>query len=258
MTLAHELTHALDDQHFDLGRLDRLQDSCQYERLQALTALAEGDAVETQLAWGRQFLTAAEYRDLLREARSFPPPPATVPPFVRNWLTLPYPTGQAFVAALQKSGGEGAVNAAFEHPPLSTEQVLHPSKFSSDEPVTVDVPEIREKLGGPWQDLDVEDVGEGWLRTMLELRLSQDQSEVAAAGWGGSEYRAWAEGSHVAVALMTRWDTERDAGEFADAMRSWVADGDGQAATVTQRGSEVDVLFASDELSLRDLEGALG
>src|SRR5215471_16330927 len=74
------------------------------------------------------FLTQSEVADLQREAGSFPPPPATVPPFVRNLLTFPYPTGEAFVQALQSSGGEGRVNEAFEHPPLSTEQVLHPSK----------------------------------------------------------------------------------------------------------------------------------
>ena len=73
-TLAHELTHALQDQNFGLARLDELSATCQDERAEALLSLTEGDAVETQILWARQELSTDEINQLQDEANSFPPP----------------------------------------------------------------------------------------------------------------------------------------------------------------------------------------
>ena len=89
--LSHELTHALDDQRFDLSRMDRLQYRCQDERLEALSALAEGDAVANSNAWARRFLSAGELSALRQEASKFPPPPSSVPTFVQQLEQFPLP-----------------------------------------------------------------------------------------------------------------------------------------------------------------------
>jgi len=254
-TLAHELTHALQDQAFGLGRLDQLINTCRDERFLAFLSLVEGDAVESQGRWAQTNLSAAQLDDLDREVSSFPPPPSTTPPFVQRLLVFPYTSGRTFVRALLERGGLGAVNAAFRDPPDSTEQILHPDRYPGDQPRSVNVPNIREKLGGPWKDLDVEDVGEAWLEGLLDLRLPGARAEQAGFGWDGGQYRAWALGDRTAVLMQTVWDTSNDAKQFAEAMETF---GRGGFVAVERRGAEVDVLFGSDQVALEDLRRAAG
>jgi hypothetical protein len=251
-TLAHELTHALQDQHFDLNRLDRLNDTCQDERAEAFLSLAEGDAVETQLLWARANLTADQFTELQREANSFPPPPPT-PAFVEQSFLFPYPNGETFVEALLARGGEQAVDTAFRDPPVSTEQILHPDKYPGDVPQAVSIPDLSASLGQGWSLLDQEEVGEGWLRILLRLRLAHGDADDAAAGWDGGLLRAWSDGNQTAALIDTVWDSQRDAGEFAAAMRDWIGQ---QPAEVHQDGTRVQVLFASDAPTLATLSGA--
>ena len=252
-TLAHELTHALQDQHFDLSRLDKLSAACQDERAEAFLSLTEGDAVETQIEWARQDLSAGDFARLQTEASSFPPPPASTPAFVQQMFLFPYTNGQAFVEALLSRGGERAVNGAFRNPPVSTEQILHPDTYPSEVPQAVVIPDLSARLGQGWHLLDQEDVGEGWLLVMLELRLSTGDSQAAAAGWDGGLMRAWSKGPETVVLIQTVWDTQRDATEFATAMRDWIQN---QAAGVQQSGTTVRVLFGSDRTALASLQTA--
>ena len=254
-TLAHELTHALDDQHFDLGRLDELETRCQDEQLAALIGLAEGDAVTMSLRWAAANLTPDEMVQFQEEISGFPGPPPTVPEFVSDLFVAPYVSGPNFVESVLAKGGEPGLNRAFREPPVSTEQVMHPDRYPSDRPQAIDVPDVSEKLGGPWDPIDVYQVGEQWLGVMLRLRISDDQADSAAAGWDGGEYRAWANGDEVAVLLQTEWDTANDASAFAGAMERWIGEG---TATVVKRGTFVQVLFGSDSAALRDLEVAAG
>jgi hypothetical protein len=252
LTLAHELTHALDDQHFELGRLDELIATCQDERFQAFLSLTEGDAVETSVEWAQKNLTASEIGQLNEEAGSFPPPPASIPQFLERLLLSPYGEGRTFVQALQARGGEAAVNAAFRKPPVSTEQILHPSKYPGDVPHTVEVPDLAPKLGTGWGGLDSEDVGEEWLGFMLESGgpsrdVGSAVAEDAAAGWDGGRYRAWSNGRRTVVVMETVWDTADDAREFADAIGRWVEE---RPARVARLGSRVTVVFASDAATL--------
>jgi hypothetical protein len=254
--LAHELTHALQDQNYDLGRLDQLDRTCQDERVEAFLALAEGDATETSVEWATQFLTRGEILEFDREASDFTPPPASVPRFVQNLLTWPYVPGRNFVQALQARGGEEAVDEALRNPPTSTEQILHPDKYPSEKPVTVNVPDVGPKLGAGWKDLEFEDVGEGWFRLMLELRLTVPAADAAAAGWAGAQYRAWSDGAgHTAVVMDTVWDTEHDASEFAQTMDNWL--GDQPSTVLGNSGKTVRVLFASDADTLTVLTAAV-
>jgi hypothetical protein len=248
-TLAHELTHALQDQNFGLSLLDRLNDTCQDERAEAFLSLAEGDAVETQVQWARTNLSAEEIAQLQDEANSFPPPPPT-PPFVEQLFQFPYPNGQSFVEALQNRGGEQAVDDAFRNPPVSTEQILHPEKYPGDVPQPVSVPDLSSKLGQGWSLLDQQEIGEGWLLTLLQLRLPAGTAKDAAAGWDGGLLRSWADGSRTAVVIQTAWDSLQDAQAFTAAMKDWF---DQQAAEVHEVGDRVQVLFASDQPTLAAL-----
>jgi hypothetical protein len=254
-TLAHELTHALDDQHFDLGLVDELVLTCQDERTEALIALAEGDAVEMSLRWARENLTPAELVRLGLEIADNPPPPAAVPQFVRDMFASPYLSGQSFVQTLLDTGGQEALDAAFRDPPRSMEQVLHPEKYGVDEPQIVEAPDVEESLGQGWDDLDVQDVGEAWLARFLDVELPSSDARTAAAGWDGGQYRAWSSGSATAVILETVWDSEEEAAEFADSMETWAQD---RPIEASSEGTSVSVLFASDEGTLDLLRTAAG
>jgi hypothetical protein len=252
-TLAHELTHALDDQHFDLSRLDVLESQCRDEELAAFIALAEGNARVHEALWTFENLTADELAELAAEAGMFSGPPATVPPFVSRLIVFPYPNGELFVQSLLAAGGKEAVNEAFSEPPVSTEQILHPERYPDDEPQELAVPDLTRELGQGWELTDQLDVGEAWLLTLLSLRLSESEARDAADGWDGGRYRAWTRVEETAVLMETVWDDDADAGQFAEAIERFV---EGAAASVVHEDASVRVLFATSDETLTALESA--
>lgn len=252
--LAHELTHALDDQHFGLERIDQLMTSCRDEAAAAAIALAEGDATLLMSRYALRYLSPQEQLHLATEGGAAP---AAVDPFIERQQLWPYTEGQAFVSALSSGGGLPAIDAAFRDLPVSTEQIIHPDRYPDDVPTPVDVPDLSRALGAGFEDLDVQEVGEAWLAIALGLRLPSSTAEEAAAGWDGGLYRAWTDGERVAVVLATVWDTPQDAQSFAEAIRSFISAGAQAAAVLPVEGSSVRVLFASDPATLEVLRAAV-
>jgi hypothetical protein len=255
VTLAHELTHAIDDQNFGLERLDQLMTSCRDEAASAAVALVEGSATFFMTQYAFQYLTPEEQLTLGQDGGEAPP---EIDPFIQGQQIWPYVKGQLFVMALSNDGGIEAIDGAFRDLPVSTEQILHPERYPNDAPTPVDIPDLAAALGTGWEDLDVQDVGEEWLSLALDLRLTAGDAADAAAGWDGGIYRAWSRGGDVAVVLSTVWDSEADASAFAGAMTDWIsASTDGQAAEVLpEDGTAVRVLFASDQAVLDALRAA--
>ncbi len=256
ITLAHELTHAIDDQRFGLERLDALGAGCRDEELAADLALVEGNATFFMLQWARTFLTATEQVQVGIEAAAQDVSTEGIPPFIQRLQSWSYDEGLRFISALEASRGLDAVDAAFAAPPVSTEQVIHPERYPNDAPTPVDVPNLSEELGRGWEDIDVMTIGESWLALALGLRMGGSEANAAAAGWDGGTYRAWSNGDDVAVLLATVWDTERDAAEFAAAMEQWIDAGGEVASVSTARGEEIWALFATDAETLAALEAA--
>lgn len=256
ITLAHELTHAIDDQRFGLERLDQLGAECRDEDAAAATALVEGNATFLMLRWAQTFLTTAEQVQVGIEAAQQDPSTDGIPEFIVRLQAFPYEEGRTFVSALDSRGGLDEVDQAFEHLPASTEQIIHPERYPNDAPTPVNVPNLSAELGEGWKDIDVMTIGEEWLKIALGLRLDASESAAAATGWDGGTYRAWSNGDASAVVLSTVWDTADDAAEFADAMNTWIADGDGSATVFEPQGMRVTVLFASDDATLDELRAA--
>jgi hypothetical protein len=252
--LAHELTHAVDDQHFDLDRLDRLVTTCADERAQAAVGAVEGSAQFFSFEVARRFLTPQQLAQVGAESGSASLP--DVPPFIAQTQLWPYQAGLSFISAIDASGGTAAVNRALEHLPVSTEQIMHPERYPNDVPTPLDVPDRSAALGPGWTTIDVSDVGEEFLDIMLGLRLDRSRADEAAAGWDGGIYRAWAEGPHVAVEMDTSWDTPQDARQFATAMTDWIGEGDRPAQVQPVDGNRVRVLFATDRATLAALQAA--
>ena len=125
--LAHELTHAIDDQHFDLDRLDDMVIRCEDEPFQAALGIVEGSA--------NHFATQVLIRFANPETGSIPDggPAGEVPPFITEFQAYPYTVGQRFADALSDANGPRAIDDALETFPTTTEQVMHPSKFPDED-----------------------------------------------------------------------------------------------------------------------------
>jgi hypothetical protein len=254
ITLAHELTHAIDDQRFGLERLDVLGAECRDEQSAAAIAVVEGNATFFMLRWAETFLTPEEQVRVGIEAAQQDTSTEGIPPFIVRLQAWSYDQGLRFIGALESRGGLDAVDAAFEDLPVSTEQIIHPERYPNDAPTPVDVTDLSGELGDGWQDLDVMTIGEAWLALALGLRLNGSEAQEATAGWDGGIYRAWSDGEDAAVVLSTEWDSAADAGEFAAAMQEWIDAGDDRGRVVEPDGAAVDVLFATDDETLGRLE----
>jgi len=218
MTVAHELSHALEDQRFgfDLGRLAAGDD----EAL-AYTALIEGSATALMYRYADARFGAEE--TLGGIAASAFQPTGSLPPFLQAQLLFPYTAGEAFVARLLELGGGSwrVIDAALRfRPPASTEQVMHPDAYVRvEQPRRVAVP-ADEALGAGWSRLHAGTLGE-WLTGRLLARAGGSGAAAAAAGWGGDRYALLGRGERRALVARWRWDTRRDAAEFAGALRAW-------------------------------------
>ncbi len=248
--LAHELTHAIDDQHFDLDRLDVLAQTCNDERFQAALGAVEGSA--------NYFATQVSLRFPISELGELGGGGLNgVPPLIVELQAYPYTAGQAFVDSLADEGGPAAVDGALRSFPVTTEQVLHPSAYPADRPTRVDVPDFAPTFGPGFRDHDVMLVGEVWLKALLHTRIDLSTSERAAAGWDGGIYRAWSDRRQVAVVMRTVWDTPEDAAEFRDVLDRWIREGSEPGLVLAAKGRNVDAGFASSQDLLPALRSIL-
>jgi hypothetical protein len=264
-TFAHEYTHALQDQNFDLGSL-KLDEVGEGDKGIAGLSLVEGDATLVMSLWQIQHLSQADLLQLLGESLN---PEVTasldaMPKVLQESLLFPYTAGLSFVQALQASGGWDAVNGAFRDPPASTEQVLHPEKYASHEaPVDVTLPaDLPAKLGSGWTKGLEDTLGEFQLKVWLDQAgggSGGPSADTAAAGWGGDRVMLLdGPNGARAIALKTAWDSAADASEFAAAAGPVVANlGNGKVSPGSD-GTTVTVLLGSSPQVTEKLRAALG
>ena len=238
ITVAHEFTHALQDQHFDLTALTVATPEDDSDRYTALRAVIEGDATLTMLVWGREFLSPEEKAALLGRDRSEAEARrARLPLVLRESFSFPYLEGGRFASSLYRDGGFEAVNGAFREPPRSTEQVIHPEKYLAREaPRSVSMPPLAEGLGATWRMLRTDVMGELDLRALIG-QFAPGAADDAAAGWGGDRYAMLEDADgRLIIVLNTLWDTEADAAEFYNAYAPTVATrfGPGQRLTLDE------------------------
>jgi hypothetical protein len=263
MLLAHEIDHALQDQHFDLERWMDLP-VAEGDALLARQALVEGDGVvlmvELMLArqkmpapWGSPAVAATMERAMASSAGS--DQLARAPLAVRESLMFPYRAGLAFVAELRRRHSWRQIDAAFQRPPRSTEQILHPERYlAGEEPVTVAAAALPALSG--YRTAHETVWGEHGLAVFLRHHgVSDGDAAGAAAGWGGdrvvvlapppgragSTAPAWRRSVGLA---LTVWDTEIDALEAAAALTAAV---DGLVVgAVVERGAGLTRWLAAD------------
>jgi hypothetical protein len=240
LTYAHEFTHALQDQHFDLEALGLRDDADEVyddEYLGAIQALIEGDASLTQRRFMDTHYSPDDITTLVQESLEVDTTVlSAVPDVLRESLFFPYNYGEVFVRALYDEGGQAAVDAAFANPPVSTEHILHPERYQSgDMPQVVSLPPLTDTLGADWRLVYEEVWGEFSTRYYLAQQIPQDEAETAAEGWGGDRYAVHYRESDGGFVLAWRiaWDTPADTEEFVDAYVTFAGERFGHAADVT-------------------------
>lgn len=271
-TLAHELTHALTDQHFGFSRYIRaLDEGDRSEELGAEQALVEGDAELVRELFISRYLKGADQAAAsLGDGVDGPSPYAGVPPYLVNSLLFPYSEGLRFVESRHVAGGFGAVDAAYRQPPISTEQILHPDRYLAGErPVA---PALGDLNAAGCTTVRSGVLGEFDMREVLHQHLNPDVAGQAADGWGGDIFRLVRCGG--SVGLVDRWVTASptDADQLVAALGRWaggwtrsgrmpdgrgVFSGPGGAGWIVRSATRVDLVLADDATTANRLAAAV-
>ena len=229
--LAHEIQHALQDQYFDLqkfsGPLKEEGDASL-----ARSAVVEGDGIAVMLelpAKGARpdvarspAVLAKLGKQMMYLTMGATPSFQKAPAALRETLVFPYASGLEFVGIQRTEGGWPRINDLFRDPPDSTEQILHPEKYSSRErPVRISAGRVPTLLATGRKDVRRDVMGELMWKIWFGAAMPQSQAEAAAAGWGGDRLVAY-EGPGDAqplVLVLSAWDNDSDADEAEQAMR---------------------------------------
>ena len=260
---AHEYGHALQDQAWPVFK-DQRGVIDEGDRLMARAAVFEGDATLLMAQWMLGNSTPQDLQDVIKAAMdpAQADPLARVRAIMKETLLFPYQTGLAFVQAVQAKGGWAAVDKLYERMPESTEQIIHPEKYTAGEtPVKVDMPaDLATRLGAGWSVPMQDTFGE--MQTAVWLReggVETAAANDAAAGWGGDRL-AVIEGPDDAWALawQTVWDTPTDAAAFEAAATTALAKAGGTAQVLPGVGGTTRwVLVASDAPTMNRVANAL-
>ncbi len=239
MVAVHELTHALDDQWFDLAPKRGEDDA---DRAFALAALAEGSAtwVEEQWIAGRSIDERVEIRRAGEEL--------WVGAVEADWPVSAieigedvYSLGSSFVVALPDDDVAASLDAAFTDRPDSTEQLLHPSRYrAGDVPIDVATPDHVGVVVAEGT------IGELLLVELLSAAVSPATAREAGEGWGGDRYVVVDDGVRRCLVLEVRTDTGLDEVELAAATGRWAARQ--PDATVTRDDGAVRIVSCHDTM----------
>lgn len=247
LTYAHEYTHALQDQNYDIrDGLGYNDETCEAdsERCAALTALLEGDASLSEMNWFMNHATTQDRTDIFSFSDTFESPTLdSAPAFIAEDFLFPYQQGFDFVQYIYDQGGWQAVDRAYTDPPVSTEQILHPERYPQDRPVPLELPGLETVLGTGWESIDQGVMGEWYLYLILaqgldeKARLDEKDAAKSAEGWGGDAYQVYynQDQNATVMVLQAQWETSQDAQEFAESFQKYARDRFGRPV---ERGPE--------------------
>ena len=282
-TLAHELLHALQDQHFGLER-----DRSSLDSEHAALGIIEGDANYVELQYDER-CEDGEWECLDRPSAT-----GSEGSFDFGLLVTifqPYSDGPAFVDHRYGEGGWEAVNEVYDAHPSATTEVIHPDRYGEFEPTNVTV---RDESTDDWERFNVsgreegvETVGEAalyasfWSNGVIDREhlyggedpLSPyDYSHPITTGWAGDQLVPYeGEEGEYAFVFESEWESEGDAERFAEAYGELLAvngaDEEGEASViepgesfagayhVSQDGETVTVVHAPSESELEEVHG---
>lgn len=234
--MAHELTHALQDQYVDLEKFLKSGKKNDDETL-ARTAIVEGEALAVMVEYllkpqGLDFSSLPDLVSLLEGQISILGGFGTdnqIPEVIKETLIFPYLHGISFVQTFRKSHPWKEFLKLYQDPPTSSEQILHPAKYfdTRDHPVTVEIDAFSDLFSRNWEEIDTNVLGELLISLVVKQFAEEEIARLAGEGWGGDQYKLF-EARTVGVdenpenllfLHFSTWDSPKDAMEFFLAYR---------------------------------------
>jgi hypothetical protein len=225
--LSHEITHAIQDQEWDLAAFMQRVENLDTRR--ARQSVAEGDATVLMIQWGQENFSPAVFLEINQLFGSQMNQLNDLPPAMVQDLIFPYLEGAKFITALTTSMGPAWRQKIVANPPQSSEQILHPEKYLG----TLDLPRHVSLPAAPegWSELGRNTAGEWTTRLFLvpegmfprmsllnpDPMVKEPIASKAAEGWGGDQFALLAPAgsdSPTAINWRTEWDSPTDADEF--------------------------------------------
>jgi hypothetical protein len=246
--LAHELTHALQDQYIGLDKwqlaggnenddpLPDNQEQVVEEAQAAREALAEGQAMIVLLDYsmaplGMSVLKAPQVLDSVQSGMGDSqdsPIFAAAPMYLRESLLMPYTFGATFVAKVLQHGGKNAAfPGALEKPPVSTRQVMEPDTYLNNEVVEpLKIPDLDQLVGDKYERYDFGGIGEFDVYLLAKLYAPEKDPKNSYANWRGGYYLVvhpkGAPETQVALLYRSHWDSPEAAQAFAAIYEKYV------------------------------------
>ncbi len=285
MTYAHEYTHVLQDQIWDMENgLNVNDENCRKdtEYCAGVNALIEGDASLTEGLWYWTDATQEEQQQLQDQLTTVYPVYESAPDYMKQDFLFPYDKGYAFVESLFGNGDFTKIDKAYQNPPVTTEQILHPSSYPNDVPIKVQLPDFTNTLGSGWVESTRNVMGEWYIYLILAFgrdahwRLDDTVAQHASAGWGGDTYLVYwnPEKQQSAFIMRSTWDTMQDADEYWDALvnyskqrwgkptniegyiQEWLSAEEGYV-TIRRNGNDILWLISPDKASAENMVSAI-
>ncbi len=255
--MAHEIDHALQDQHFDLRDFMKAQKN-NGDATSARQALVEGDGMALMVEYMMPSVSPwsdPRVVDMMTEnvsASSGSPAMAKAPMILREALVFPYTGGLRFVAYFRQHQPWSRIDQIYKKPPLATEQILHPAKYETYErPDQIAARPIKSLPGY----LPAYDNVTGELGLQLLLRqhgIRQETAELAAEGWGGDRLVVYAPKGNadqldgtIGVQYVVA-DHTADAHELQDALADSLASLCGPGSSEKERTDDRAVQLTAD------------
>ena len=247
--LAHELTHALQDQHVDLEKwndqtpndvsLNAREDADHLAKDEidtAREAVAEGQATAVMVdhelkPHGRSLLKDPEVVDFLKQQMAGPdnsPVMARAPLLLSESLLFPYREGLSFEQDIwMDRGREAAFAGALDRPPTSTWEIINPLEFEKAHvPAVPLLPDIHPLLDAAYKPYDIGQVGQLDLHILTQLFGGEDAARNLTPAWDGGIYWAgqlksaktpedMASTRSIALFYLSAWKNEQSAEAFA-------------------------------------------
>ena len=217
--LAHEICHALQDQHYNLKEWP-LKEKDNDDLAIAASCVLEGDAT---ILMGEWTVRHGEFSlGMLKDAPGLlwmnQKTMSYAPPVLIEQLTFPYNEGMKFMQAC-KFSSDIRYEDVFKNPPQSTEQVIHPEKYlyDIDVPTFIRLKDYSKKLGKKWTHSYTNVFGEAGIQIWMKSKIGSIIANRAAAGWDGDRFDIYRQGEEYLFVWTSIWDTEKDAREFKDA-----------------------------------------
>ena len=239
--LAHELTHALQDQSFSMEKWmkeaetegDKKNDPTPAdidtdEESSAREAVVEGQAMVVMLDYtlaptGRTLLEMPQIGEAMKQGMLDGPDSPTfskAPIFLKEELTFPYRFGMDFTLALEKAGGKKlGFEGAFNNPPTTTREIMEPDTYLGHEKIEplkrIDFKKDFEK----YDTFDIGAIGEFDVDVLVEQYAGRKEAEAMYPAWRGGYYFAGrikgTKSGPLAVLYVSKWSTPEKAAEFA-------------------------------------------